>query len=131
MHFPRRHAPSTAIARTGVDRAPVEVPAVGREEPRPADDFAGLDRLDGQRAAARDEELESHAAATDDVERVGRIALPEEHLSLFPPGRLRAAGELGGVGSVEAREDRRLEDDVIKPGRHRRPAPRGAPPPPQ
>ena len=37
LALPRRQAPSNPVARTTVERARVEVPAVRREEPRPAD----------------------------------------------------------------------------------------------
>src|SRR5690348_13426677 len=49
----------------------VEVPPIRREQPRPADDLAGLDRLDRDRAAGRDERLERDRAVSDDEERVG------------------------------------------------------------
>ena len=54
-HLPRRQAPSKPVARTGVERARVQVPAVGREEPRPAEHLAGLERLDrhGPRAGTK------------------------------------------------------------------------------
>ena len=39
-------------ARDVVDRAGVEVPVVGREQPRPADDVAGAERLDHDAARA-------------------------------------------------------------------------------
>ena len=51
-HLPRRQAPSKLVARTSASALRVEVPAVGREEPRPADDLAGVDRLDRHRRRA-------------------------------------------------------------------------------
>src|SRR5579885_1206137 len=43
------------------DRARVEVPAVGREEPRPAEDVAGAERLDREAAGAGQVGLERDA----------------------------------------------------------------------
>ena len=64
-----------------VDRAGVEVPDVRREEPRPADDLAGIERLDHDRASRRRVRRQGDAALADEVEGVGRIALAEEPLA--------------------------------------------------
>ena len=73
--------------------ARVEVPAVGREEPRPADDLAGVDRLDRDGAAGRDERLERDAAVPQDVEGVRLVAVAEQQLALAKLDVAPAAGD--------------------------------------
>ena len=90
-HLPRRQAPSNADRAHRRRARGVEVPAVRREEPRPADDLAGVDGLDGDRAAARGEDLELHAPVSQQVERVRLAALAEEVLARLEAGVLAAA----------------------------------------
>ncbi len=103
--MPRRHAPSKAVARTRRQRARVEVPAVRREEPRPAEHLAGVDRLDrrSRRVPARRVSSATLPVA-DDVERVRRLALAEEHARPASKRTLRgAAGEQRELVGARAR----------------------------
>ena len=85
-HFAAQAGAVEAVARTA--RAPrVEVPAVRREEPRPADHLAGLERLDRDGAPRRDERLERDAAVAERRRSSGRVAVPEEQLALAGTGR--------------------------------------------
>ena len=61
-----------------LDRAAVELPAMGLEQPRPADDLAAVERLDHERAATRSLNLESDGALADEEEAIGRRALTKE-----------------------------------------------------
>src|SRR5664279_5347911 len=62
------------------ERAHVEVPAVRREEPRPADNVARLERLDRDGAAGRNERLQRDAAVPQHVEHVCRVAVADDQL---------------------------------------------------
>src|SRR6266536_5154657 len=70
-----------AAKREGVDRfdrVGVELPAVGREQPRDAEQLACLHGVDDHGAALWYQQLERHPAAVHQEEAVGRLALVEQ-----------------------------------------------------
>ena len=94
----------------GVERACVEVPPVGREEPRPADDVTLVDGLDGDSAAARGEDLELHAPVSQEIEGVRLAALAEEVVARLEPGVLAAARDQLQLRRGQASKDRALRE---------------------
>src|SRR6266536_1087529 len=67
-----------AAKREGVDRfdrVGVELPAVGREQPRDAEQLACLHGVDDHGAALWYQQLERHPSAVHQEEAVGRLAL--------------------------------------------------------
>ena len=70
-----------AVERDGANelgRLPVEVPAVGRHEPRPAEDVARPDGLEDERPVRGREGLDGDRPLAHDVELVGVLPLLEE-----------------------------------------------------
>ena len=97
-------AQALAVERDGarrLDRARVEHPVVGRDEPRPAEDVARAERLHDERRAPRRGDLERHPALAEEEELVRLLARPEEEVRRRRSARCsrsRRAGS-GGVGS--------------------------------
>src|SRR5262249_55647064 len=102
------------------ERPPVEVPAERREEPRPADDLAGLDRLDRGRRAGRDEHLDGDDTVAHEVEVVCLLSLAKEDLVLVEVDVRPAAGDQRHVLGRERREERDIAQELLN-RRHRIP----------
>ncbi len=87
-------ARAVELRRAHVRHRPgVEMRAVRREEPRPAEDLAVVNRLDHDLAARRDEVPDGDRAVADDVEAVGGVALAEDRLALLEVDVAPAAGD--------------------------------------
>ena len=94
--------------------AGVEVPAVRREEPRPADDVAGFDGLDRERSPAGHVELERDPPSAQDVEDVRRLSFAEQGLAGVEADRFRRSRRAARGRPRRARRTGVLEDDLIK-----------------
>src|SRR5258708_7928798 len=80
----RLGAQTGAIKEYGLrplQRARVEMPAIRREKPRPAQHVAGADGLDWRRDAVGVRGLESHRAVQDEVKPVRLVAFAENNLT--------------------------------------------------
>jgi hypothetical protein len=74
------------------DGSRVEPPAVGREQPRPAQNVAVRQGLDHDGPTVGRVNLESHIALADQVELVGFLALAKNEL---PGGKARVRSATG------------------------------------
>src|SRR3989338_5156890 len=75
-----------------LERARVELLAMRRDEPRPAQHLPGLQRLDHDRTGARHENLHPHLALPDGVKRLRLVALAKDVPSRIEPDIGRTAG---------------------------------------
>jgi hypothetical protein len=95
------------------DRARVEVDAVGRHEPGPADQVSALDRLERHRAALRDKDLERDPPEPHDVEAVRRVPLAHQVGAVLERDVLGAAGDQAQVLLGHAVECLRLGEELL------------------
>jgi hypothetical protein len=97
-----------------VDGAGVEVPHVGREQPRPADDLAGVERLDHHGAASGRVRRQRDTALSHEIEDVGRLALAEHPLAPLEADVPGAAGDELELIAREPVEDRAFGHELVK-----------------
>ncbi len=94
-----------------LDRARVELPLVGRIEPRPSQDLARVDGLNPVRAAAGYVDLQRNPAGPDQVRSIGFIALPEQKLAGVKADVRCASGQKLQVPFGETAQEAMLAQD--------------------
>jgi hypothetical protein len=92
---------------------PVELPPVRREQPRPAEQVAVVQRLERHRIARGDVQLERDRAVADRVEGVCLLALPEQVLPGFGAHVRRTPGDQLELRGREPAEGGHLRDQGI------------------
>src|SRR5581483_11820874 len=108
-------ARAVELRRThGRERPGVEVGAIRREEPRPAEHLPCLDRLDHDLAARRHEVADGDRAVPDDVEGVRGIALAQDRLALVEVDVAAAARDQRDSVVGHPGEEGNLRQDLVK-----------------
>src|SRR5512143_3540537 len=102
----------------GVQRPRVEARPVGREEPRPAEHLAALDRLDRDRTSVGHEDLDRDPALAHDEEVVGGRALAEHELARLEDHVRDAPHDRVEVRGAQVLEEGVLAEDLLE-GVHR------------
>ena len=88
-----------------VECVSVEMPPVGREQPGPSEDVAGVERVEGLHASPRRRDSESNPAAPQRPERVGVSALSDDRGARGDDDVSTASGQHVEMFRVHPREE--------------------------
>src|SRR5579875_9375 len=95
-------------------RPRIIAPAIGRDQPGDADDFALAQGLESNRPAPRIGHRQGHAAMPDQMEGIRRFALADQVLARLEARISGAAADEGTEIPAQAGEERMLADDAFK-----------------
>lgn len=96
----------------------VQMPAVGREEPRPSDHVPRTQGLNDYRTPTGGVYFEVHRPSTYQVQRVGRFALAQQETARREDDVLRAPGDEVDAVTGQTTEERMVRDELSDLFRH-------------
>ncbi len=100
-----------------VESVSVEMPPVGRKQPRPSEDIAGVERVEGLHPSPRRRDSESNPAGPQRPERVGVGTLPDDRGARRDDDVSTASGQHLEMVRVHPREEamcRQLIGDAVQ-----------------